>query len=316
MNGSFLWILGTALAFGTMEVALKIAGDPAVAAQVPSFLRVLSVERSFDPLQLTFLRFFLGGLFLLPFAVRDLRRRAIRLTSGDYGFCALEGLVGVVVSMTLFQMSVNASNANLAAVLISMNPLFTMVFAHFVAGERFTHRKGAVLAVCMVGLVLVAAPWKMATGNSVAGILMGLGAATFFGLYTALSKRRIGRIGGMALNSVSFLIGGLLELCVLLAMGKPVLAGVSVESLPILAYVSLVVTGFGYFCFMRAVECGGASRASYAFFVKPIIAAVLAWVVLGNAITWNIAFGIALIVGACVWNASARPAKPSMSRKL
>lgn len=303
MHCSFLWILGTALAFGTMEVALKIAGNPAVAAQVPSFLRILSVDQSFDPLQLTFLRFFLGGLFLLPFALRDLRRRALHLTASDYGFCALEGLVGVVISMTLFQLSVNASNANLAAVLISMNPLFTMVFAHFVAGERFTNRKGLVLAVCIAGLILVAAPWKMAAGNSLSGIVMGLGAATFFGLYTALSKRRIARLGGMALNSISFLFGGLLELFVLLLLGKPVLAGICVQSLPILAYVSLVVTGFGYFCFMRAVECGGASRASYAFFVKPIIAAVLAWAVLGNAISWNIALGIALIVGICIWNA-------------
>ena len=301
----YLWVLGTALAFGTMEVALKIGGGHFSELKL-DFLRCFTLEKPFSPLQLTFLRFFIGGLFLLPFALRDLARRKYRLTRGDWAFCALEGICGVVVSMTLFQMSVNASNANLAAVLISMNPMFTMAFAHFVAGERFTLRKGLVLAVCIGGLVLVAAPWKLAAGNTVEGIFLGLGAAIFFGLYTALSKRRVKRIGGMALNSFSFLLGGLVELGILLAKGEPVTAGICAKSLPLLAYVSLVVTGFGYFCFMKAVENAGATTASYAFFIKPIIAAVLAYLVLGNEITWNIALGIAIIVTACVYNARRR----------
>ena len=44
-----------AFLFATMEVALKFAGS------------------TFNSLQLTFLRFFIGGLFLLPFALRDLK---------------------------------------------------------------------------------------------------------------------------------------------------------------------------------------------------------------------------------------------------
>ena len=285
---SHLWVLGTAFAFGTMEVALKIGGA------------------RFSALQLTFLRFLAGGLFLLPFALRDLRRRGVRLTGGDWAFFALEGAVGVVGSMTLFQLSVNASNANLAAVLISVNPAFTMAFAHVVAGERLTWGKAATLAVCLAGLALVAAPWRMAAGNTPRGIAYGLGAAILFGLYTALSKRRIGRTGGMALNSFSFLLGSALELGVLVALHEPVLRGINASSLPVLLYVSLVVTGFGYFCFMKAVETAGPTTASHAFFVKPVIAALLARALLpGNEITWNIALGIAIIVTAFTVHAAA-----------
>ena len=286
-----VWILFTALAFGTMEIALKIGGN------------------AFSPLQLTFLRFAIGGLFLAPFAIAD-RRRRVRaggppLTRGDLAYCAMLGLVGIVVSMTLFQLSVQHSNANLAAVLISVNPVFTMVFAHFVAGERFTARKAIVLVVCLAGLALVATPWKLAAGNSARGILCGLGASIAFGLYTSLSRRRIARIGGMATNALSFLLGAALELVVLLLLGEPVFAGIGPESIGVLAYVSLVVTGFGYYSFMRAVEAAGASSASYAFFIKPPVAMVLAWLVLGEAITWNIVLGIALIVAGFVWDLRA-----------
>jgi drug/metabolite transporter (DMT)-like permease len=291
MSRKHVWILFTALAFGTMEIALKKGGC------------------AFNPLQLTFLRFAIGGLFLAPFAWADRRRRVAAgeapLSRGDIAYCAMLGLVGIVGSMTLFQLSVQHSNANLAAVLISINPVFTMVFAHFVAGERFTARKALVLAVCLAGLALVAAPWKLADGNSARGILYGLGASVAFGLYTALSRRRIARVGGMAVNTLSFLIGSALELGVLLLRGDPVLAGIDRGSIGLLAYVSLVVTGFGYYSFMRAVEEAGASSASYAFFIKPPVAMVLAWLVLGEAITWNIVLGIVLIVAAFVWNVRA-----------
>lgn len=288
MRRGGIWILFTALAFGTMEIALKKGGA------------------AFNPLQLTFLRFAIGGLFLAPFAAADRRRRVAaggaRLSVGDIAFCALLGLVGIVGSMTLFQLSVVHSNANLAAVLISINPVFTMVFAHFVAGERFTARKALVLAICLAGLALVAAPWKLAAGNSARGIFYGLGASIAFGLYTALSRRRIGRIGGMTVNALSFLLGATLELVVLLLRGDPVFGGIGRDTLGVLAYVSLVVTGFGYYSFMRAVEEAGASAASYAFFIKPAIAMVLAALILGEAITWNIVLGIAIIVAGFLWN--------------
>ncbi len=293
-NLKYTWVLLTALAFGTMEIALKIGGA------------------AFTPMQLTFLRFLVGGLFLLPFAIHDLKKRQYRLTARDFAFVSLLGLVNIVVSMTLFQMSVMHTNANLAAVLISFNPMFTMVFAHFIASEKFTKKKAAVLAICMTGLVMVANPFHLAEGNEPMGILMGLGASAAFGLYTALSKRCVGRLGGMTVNSMSFLIGAMMELVVLLCLGEPVLANINADTLGVLLYVCLVVTGFGYFCFMRAIEKGGASTASYAFFVKPIIALILAFIILGEAITWNIVLGILLILGGCIFNVY-QPKKASIT---
>ena len=280
----YIWVLLTAFAFGTMEIALKIGGG------------------AYDAFQLTFLRFLIGGLCLLPFAIYDLKKRQYHLTRRDLGYLCLLGFVNVVVSMTLFQLSVMHSNANLAAVLISINPMFTMIFAHFIVNERFTFKKGIVLLICMTGLMFVANPFNLAEGNTVAGILMGLGASLMFGLYTALSRRCVGRIGGMTVNSASFLIGAFLELFVVLAMQKPIISGINADSIGVLLYVGFVVTGFGYLCFMRAIERGGATTASYAFFVKPVIAMILAAVILGEPITWNIVLGIALIVAGCCYN--------------
>ena len=55
MKRAYIYVLITALLFGTMEVSCKIAAN------------------DLDPFQLTFLRFLIGGLILLPFAVGQAR---------------------------------------------------------------------------------------------------------------------------------------------------------------------------------------------------------------------------------------------------
>lgn len=281
----YVWIVLTAFAFGTMEIALHIGG------------------LKFSALQLTFLRFLIGGLVLLPFAARNLYKRHYHVTRRDIASIAVLGFINVVVSMTLFQLSVNHCNANLAAVLVSINPLFTMVLAHFIVHEHFTLKKGIVLAVCLFGMGLVANPLHLASGNEPIGILMGLGASATFGLYTVLSHRVVRRVGGMTVNSLSFLFGAFFELVVLIVLGEPIIQGIGADTIGILLYTGVVVTGLGYLCFMRAIETNGASHASHAFFIKPIIAMCLAALILNEPITWNIALGIAVIVAGFVFQA-------------
>ena len=280
-----IWIVLTAFAFGTMEIALHIGGS------------------EFSALQLTFLRFLIGGLVLIPFAIRNLYKRHYHVTRRDFGSIALLGFINVVISMTLFQLSVNHCTANLAAVLISINPLLTVILAHFIVHEHFTFKKGIVLAICIVGMVLVANPLHLASGNEPIGILMGLGASATFGLYTVLSHRVVRRVGGMTVNSLSFLFGAFFELIVLVALDEPIVKGIGTDTIGVLLYSGVVVTGFGYLCFMRAIETNGASHASHAFFIKPIIAMCFAAAILKEPITWNIALGIAIIVAGFSFNA-------------
>lgn len=287
----YLWILGTGIAFGTMEIALKIAGN------------------SFTAMQLTFLRFFIGGLILLPFALKDWKRRDFWPSRGDLGFLALLGILNICFSMTMFQLGVMRTNANLAAVIMSINPIFTAVFAHFIVNDRFTRKKAIILGLSIIGLIIVANPFDLGENNQVLGIAFMLLASLSFGLYTALGKLRIQKIGGMGLNSFSFLIGSSTQLILILLMDEPIIAGINLDTLGVLLYVSVIVTGFGYFCLMKAVESCGPAVASYAFFVKPVIAVGLAAIILKEPLTWNIALGVIIIVGSFLSQVKPRKRK-------
>ena len=221
-----LCIVLTAIAFGTMEISLKIAGT------------------AFTPFQLTFLRFLVGGLLLMPLAIRDLKKRSIHLDRSDWGYLAVLGLINICFSMIFFQIGVNMANAGLAAIVFSSNPIFVMIFSYFIIHEAFTRKKAITLVLSLIGLVIVANPMAIIRSGNI-GLLVSLAAAVSFALYTTLGKLRIEKLGGNVENAFSFLIGCVFLLFLLLFHGDPIVAGIDSHTVWSLIYCSLVVTGFG-----------------------------------------------------------------------
>lgn len=267
----------TAFLFGTMETALKLGGS------------------ELDSLQLTFLRFFIGGLLLVPFAVKEAKSNEVHLTVRDIGWLAVVGLTGIGISMVCFQYGVDASNASTAAPLFCINPLFTMVIAHLFTNEKMDKIKMIAMAIGLVAIVFMIRPWDLQAGNSVIGMVLMLVAAVTFAAYTVMGKRSIARIGTFLQTSVSFIIGALMILVVILATGRPVIEGIS-ENWKIVAYVSVMVTGLGYFFYFTAIKHSDATTGSIAFFIKPAIAPVFAVVLLGETVMWNTVIGIVLLI--------------------
>ncbi len=158
-----------------------------------------------------------------------------------------------------------------------------------------------VLAVALVGLVFMIRPWDIQEGNTVLGIVSMLLATVFFGAYTVDGKVSVQKMGIMAQTSISFILGSLILLIIILIMGKPVTAGV-VENLPLVLYVGIFVTGLGYFSYFTAIKLSDATTGSFAFFLKTAIAPVMAVIFLKETILWNTYAGIGLILLASYMN--------------
>ncbi|MDD6190643.1 MAG: DMT family transporter [Firmicutes bacterium] len=283
MKKAYVCVIITAFLFGTMEVSCKIGGG------------------GLDSLQLTLLRFVIGAIVLLPFAVAEMRKNNVKLKASDMGQLALTGIVGIPVSMVLFQMGVMTTNASTASVLFCVNPVFTMVFAHFLAGENMSRSKVAIMGLALLGILFMFRPWDIQGGNSVRGMICMILAAFFFGIYTVASKKVIKKIGMFAQASICFLIGCAVLLVIMLLLDKPVISGIS-ESVPIILYTGIIVTGVGYYCFFKSIQLADATTGSFAFFLKPAIAPVIAVIVLGEDILWNTVAGIMCILGASFLN--------------
>ena len=264
-----------------MEVALKLAGS------------------SLDPFQITFLRFFIGGIVLLPFAVHEYRRQPKGfMTKRLWLRMLFLGAINVPFSMVFFQFGVVNSNAATAAVIFCSNPIFTMLFAHVMTDdEKINKRKLLALAFGAVGLIFMIHPWAMQAGNTMLGMLLTIAGAATFALYGIIGSKTVAQVGIFTQTTATFLFGSVILLCILPALGRPIITGV-VDDIWLVLYVSIVVTGGGYILYFLAVKSSNATTASITFFLKPVIAPIFAVILLGEAITYNMYIGIALILAA------------------
>lgn len=284
----------TALLFATMEVTLKIAGG------------------DLDAFQLTFIRFAIGGIILLPFALKDLKKRSVKLTGSDWVYMLFLGIICIPVSMLLFQIAILNANANLVAVIICSNPIFVMIYSHFLLKDRFTQLKLLVLSVSVLGLLFAANPFNMAEGNTAFGIICAFLAAASFALYTTVGKLRIEKIGDMSMTCLTFILGCAAMLIPMILMGKPIIAGIDSGNILIVLYIGIAVTGIGYFSYFTAIHSCGPANASIVFFLKPMFAPLFALMMLGESITWNIVVGIALLLtGSFINIKNARKKAPA-----
>lgn len=273
------FVILSAILFSTMEVALKI------------------VALGLDPFQMTFTRFFWGGIVLLPFAIKELKKRTINLRKDDFVYYLILGILNIVLSMTFFQLGVIYTKASTAAVVFCTNPMFTVLFAHFITEEKLTKKKILALFISIVGLIFIMNPLNMNVGNDeMKGIGFSFIAALIFGLYSAYGKKGIKKYGGIVQTSISFVIGSLVLLIILWITRKPIVSGINQDNLFLIVYVSILVTGVGYLCYFMAMEKSNALYASLVFFTKPAIAPVFAIIILGETITVNVIIGIALIL--------------------
>lgn len=299
----FLCIAITTILFSLMEITLK------------------GVSVHFHPFQLNFTRFLIGGLVLLPPALRSLRRRAAdapKLDVRALAKIALLGFIGIFVSMTFYQLSVIHTDASVVAILFSSNPLFVMLFAAILLREPIYKHNVAALVLELLGILIIVSPWNMRL--SPLGVFCVMIAALTFALYGVLGKKESGTYGAIVTTCFGFLFGSL-EMIVAAALTHipivaaflqatpladyaniPFLTGYSLEMLPAFLFVCIGVTGIGYVCYFLAMEYTSASATSLVFFFKPILAPILALLLIQEAIPGNRIAGIVIIFFASLVN--------------
>ncbi|MHC1720725.1 MAG: DMT family transporter [Clostridiaceae bacterium] len=311
MKKGYIYIILAAVIFSTMEIASKL------------------VVADFNPFQLIFIRFIIGGFFLLPFALKGLKTKNIRLGWKDAGYFLLIGTLCVVISMSFFQLAIVYTKASTVAILFSVNPIFTIPLAAIYLKEKITKSTIASLVLSVAGMIVILSPFNL--GHDFKGIILAIMASLTFALYNVASKAKSGYYGSMIINSFTFLAGDLILLILIFLSnlkgvagflsannleafsGVPIFQGINSGNILILIYLGIVVTGLGYLTYFKAMNATNASTASLVFLIKPALAPILALLVLGESIPVNTMVGIGLIVlGSSL---TFMKAMPFLSRK-
>ncbi len=295
LKKTIVYILMSTILFSSMEIVLKIAGA------------------NFAAIQLNFLRFLIGGLILLPLALKYLKAHKLHFLQ-FWKLFLLTGFMCVVVSMTLFQLAVLSAPAATVAVLFSCNPVFALLFSYLILHEKLSRSSIISVVISVIGLLIIINPAHLS--NPMALSLAVISAITF-GLYSIISRYGSQKydLNGITMTSGTFIFGAL-ELLVLVGLshipavanafsGSALLAnfanipffnGINFQTLPILAYLGIGVTGLGFALYFLAMERSDVSTASLVFFIKPGLAPIMAMIILGESLTINTVVGIVVIL--------------------
>lgn len=255
-----------------------------------------TVVGSINATQLTFIRFLIGGLFLLPFAMKHLRKQHIKLEKKDWLQVCLLGIINVTFSMNLIQIGYKYTNANLSAIIISSNPIFVAMFSTLLLKEKLTVKKilGLIIGVCGV-LVAMGATGDFSDPSVRYGIMLQVIGMLAFSLYTVLGKKTALKIGSQSMSAFSDLFGALTILPILFLEGiHPFsfqLSNIWIQMI----YICIGNTGIAFYLYFKALEKLDTSLGAMTFFVKPILACVIAAIFLGEALSVQIAIGILLV---------------------
>ncbi len=304
MNRAIVFVIIATLFFSSMEIALK------------------SIAGNFSAMQVNITRFLLGGLALIPFALRDLRRGTSRLTLACVAELAVLGFLGIVLSMGFFQLAVELAPASVVAVLFCSNTAFVLVFAHLILGSPISRSQIQAIVLALCGVICIVIPF--AGSLSVPTLILSLLAPSTFALYSVLSTPICRKHSGVVVTCSTFLLGSL-ELIVLLVLAKvtplgdffashgltmltdvDLLGGYTFTSFLGMLYVGIGVSGIGYACYFMAAEAASPFTASLVFFFKPVLAPILAWLLIGDHIPFSMLMGILLIVSGSLCLVVAR----------
>lgn len=292
----YLYILLAAMLYSTTEVTLKALGG------------------AFAPMQVTVERVLLGALALLPFALKDLKKRGIHLTKSDWGYFALLGFLTVTLHMSLLQMAVLHMDASATSVIYSGNPVFALAAAHLILHEPLRKNHLLAIGVEVIGILFILNPAKLEI--SLRGFLEILAATILFAMYGTLCKLRVDRLGSMVIADFNILVGGL-EMLALLLLGEipavgalykglgldifagvPFFSGFTLRSTLLLCHVGIGCAGLGFLLTAKVTEYTSATEASFVYLVKPVLATALAVAVYHEHISVNRMIGIALFVAS------------------
>jgi drug/metabolite transporter (DMT)-like permease len=262
------------------------------------------------PVTLSFLRWSLAFLVILPFAWTHLKRDrgAIRSHLATMIFLSV---IGISAFNTLQYWSLEHTTALNTLLLQSAGPLFVAVWSLILLGIRLTLAQAGGIALSLTGVLVILLHGDLTALTSIAfnkGDIIFTVALAIFGLYSVLSLKRPA-IHGLSFVAFTFGCGAvcLVPLWIWELFARPVMQ-LDAANLLSLFYVAVFPSTLAYLCFNRGVQLIGANRAAPFFHVVPVFGSAMAIVFLGERPQPFHIIGFALVLTG-VFVASRKPAK-------
>jgi drug/metabolite transporter (DMT)-like permease len=262
------------------------------------------------PVTLSFLRWALAFLIILPFAWTHLVRDWAAIRS-RLGTMIVLSITGIGAFNTLQYWALEHTQALNTLLLQSAGPLVVAVWSLILLGVRLTLAQAGGVVLSLAGVLVILLHGDFSTLSNIEfnkGDLIFTVALVIFGFYSVLTLKRP-RIHGLSFVGFTFGCGAacLVPLFIWELFACPVMR-LDTANLLSLFYVAVFPSTLAYLCFNRGVQLIGANRAAPFFHVVPVFGTIMSIAFLGERPQPFHFVGFALVLTG-VFVASRKPAQ-------
>jgi drug/metabolite transporter (DMT)-like permease len=273
-----------------------------------------AVREDITPALATLGRVLIVMAAVLPFALSDLRARLKGLSAEGRRILLLAGFFGGGVHLAMQWDGLRTTTATSATLFLSTSPVFILLLAPWLLGERVGARQWLGIAVSVLGIAAIVSegdPAALAGLTFNRGDLLALGSMLMWALYTIMLKRRRDALDMPQFLLVLTVLGALfLAPWVAWELATEPHASLSRNGVLAILYSGIGSFLLAYLGWSYAVTRLGAARAGPWMHGVTAFGVLLAALVLGEYPRWYHGVGIALIL-AGIGLSSLRGQTPS-----
>jgi len=253
-----------------------------------------------DPLMLAGLLYLGSGVGLLIFAgLRRLGRRGVpaeaSLEGTQWVWLGLAIVFGGVAAPALLMYGLADASAAATALLLNLEPIFTVLLAWLVFGEGVGGRVALGMTAIAAGALVLSWQGPAAMGQPAA--LVAIAAACLGWAIDNNLTRKVSLTDPVQIAALKGCVAGVVNIAAALSRGAAVPPAVSIIAA---AAVGLVGYGISLVLFVRALREIGAARTGAYFSLSPFFGAVLAVMLFANELSAQVVIA-GVLMGAGVW---------------
>lgn len=271
-----------------------------------SFIATKIGVKEVTPITIVWLRFGMG-VMILGIAVAA-RKEFAWPAKNEWAYFALLGFLGITLHQWLQSTGLVTAQASTTAWIVATTPIFMALLGWLVLKEKLTWGQSVGIALAALGVLLVVSKGDLrgiSDGNfGTPGDFLILVSAPNWAIFSTLSRRGLQKhpaarmmfyvmTFGWLFSSVAFFAGGNLS----------EISKLSFNGWVGVAFLGIFCSGLAYIAWYDGLQAIAASQVGAFLYLEPLVAGVVAAVILAEPITWvSLVGGSIILLGVYLVN--------------
>ncbi|HEU0294883.1 MAG TPA: DMT family transporter [Anaerolineales bacterium] len=253
-----------------------------------SFIATKIALAEISPITIVWLRF-LMGVIILGMAV-ILRKQFAFPKKNEWGYFALLGFLGITFHQWLQSNGLKTSEASTTAWIVATTPVFMALLGWLILKEHLTGIKILGILLAFVGVLLVVSDGNLVSISigkfGAPGDVLILISSVNWAVFSALSRRGLKTYSASLMIFFVMLLGWVFTSVVFIGSGNYVeFSSLSINGWLGVTFLGVFCSGLAYIAWYDALQTLSTANTGVFLYIEPLIAMIVAFFVLGEAIT-------------------------------